>query len=241
MPLPIISSLNSCNIILSCFLFCFFLPLSCLLTLLWSSLHFQRWPFFRVLCWTFILPHSLLRNQHLQLALYQQWQQCKATLQTSFLNSSIMYPTFCSMSPWLNHSYIKLNMSRRKPINGCPTAQFYPSSTPLYLLMPKRWDSSLVSFSPLHPSTNPSPIPKRPMLKMSFDSIYFFATLQPLPIVQTIIIFHLTTPGARDRFPTHTVVPLWSILQKLAAWFILTQIKLLWWMVRCSIWFCFVV
>lgn len=70
---------------------------------------------------------------------------------------------------------------------------------------------------------------------MSFDFIYFFATLQPLPIVQTIIIFHLTTPGARDRFPTHTVVPLWSILQKLAAWFILTQIKLLWWTVRCSI------
>lgn len=146
-----------------------------------------------------------------------------------------MYPTFCSMSPRLNHSYIKLNMSRRKPINGCPTPQFYPSSTPLYLLMPKRWDSSFVSFSSLHPSTNPSPIPKRLLLKMSFDSIYFFVTLQPLPIVQTIIIFHLTTPGARDRFPTHTVVPLWSILQKLAAWFILTQIKLSWWTVNCSI------
>lgn len=42
-----------------------------------------------------ILPHSLRRNWHLQLALYQQQQQCKATLQTSFLSSRIMYPALC--------------------------------------------------------------------------------------------------------------------------------------------------
>lgn len=108
----------SCHIILSCVFWlvgwCF--PLSWLLPLLCPFLHFQSWPFWRTL-WTFLLPHAPRK-----LAVATGSVSAMASLRSYIADpfSELQYHAcnfLLHVSTWLDHPYIRLFMSTRKPLN----------------------------------------------------------------------------------------------------------------------------